>query len=97
MTSATGVPPLTRAIRALALLGTEGASLGFAGWSFRSHDHLLEYVANNSLPPHARKFVVGNMLGGAALAGLAGLVAVLWRRLGGLPAAERAAHRLAPL
>src|SRR5579871_6861269 len=91
------VPALTRAVRALALLATEGASVGFAGWGMRSRSHLLNYVANNALPPHARKFVVGNMAGGAAVAVLTGFVVLLWRRLGGLDAVERAARRLAPL
>jgi uncharacterized membrane protein len=91
------VPALTRAVRALALLATEGASVGFAGWGLRSRDHLLNYVVNNALPPHARKFVVGDMAGGAAVALLAGLVVLFWRRLGGLDASERAARRLAPL
>ena len=79
-----GAPPLTRAIRSLAFLATEGASLGFAGWCLRARDNLLNYVANNTLSPHARKFVIGNMLAGAAIAGLVGLVAILWRRLGGI-------------
>ncbi|HEY6476317.1 MAG TPA: DUF2079 domain-containing protein, partial [Polyangia bacterium] len=91
------LPPLTRAVRSLALLATEGASIGFAGWCLRARDNLITYVANNTLSPHARKFVLGNLLGGAALAGLAGLVVILWRRLGGLGAAERVARRLAPL
>ena len=91
------LPSLTRAVRALALLATEGASLGFGGWCLRSRAHLLNYVGANTLPPHARKYVVGDMLGGAALAGLIGLGLLLWRRVGGLGAVERAARRLAPL
>ncbi len=91
------LPPLTRAVRSLAFLATEGASLAFAGWSLRAKDNLVSYVANNTLSPHARKFVIGNLLGGAAIAGLVGLVVILWRRLGGLAAAERVARRLAPL
>jgi uncharacterized membrane protein len=90
-------PPLTRAIRSLAFLATEGASLAFAGWCLRAKDNLITYVASNTLSPHARKFVIGNLLGGAAIAGLVGLVVILWRRLGGLAAAERVARRLAPL
>jgi uncharacterized membrane protein len=92
-----GAPPLTRAFRALGLLAAEGASIGFAGWSLRARDHLLNYVANNSMAPAARKYVFGNMLAGAALTGLAGLVAILWRRLGGLALVERVARRLGPL
>ena len=92
-----GAPPLTRAVRALGLLTAEGASIGFAGWSLRARDHLLNYVANNSMPPSARKYVFGNMLAGAALTGLVGLVAILWRRLGGLDLVERVARRLGPL
>jgi len=91
------VPPLTRAFRALGWLATEGASLGFAGWCLRARDHLLNYVANNSMPPAARKYVFGNMLAGAALAGLTGLVSILWRRRGGLARVEGVARRLAPL
>jgi uncharacterized membrane protein len=91
------VPPLTRAIRSLGFLAAEGASLAFAGWSLRARDNLVTYVSNNTLSPHARKFVIGNLLGGAAIAGLCGLVVILWRRLGGLAAAERVARRLAPL
>src|SRR3569833_1373374 len=52
-----GAPPLTRAFRALGLLAAEGASLGFAGWSLRARDHLLNYVASNSMAPAARKYV----------------------------------------
>jgi uncharacterized membrane protein len=95
-----GVPPLaplTRAVRSLAFLATEGASLAFAGWCLRARDNLITYVGNNTLSPHARKFVIGNILGGAAIAGLCGLVVIVWRRLGGLAAAERVARRLAPL
>jgi uncharacterized membrane protein len=91
------LPPLTRAIRALGFLAAEGGSIAFAGWCLRARDNLITYVSNNTLSPHARKFVIGNLLGGAALAGLAGLVIILWRRLGGLAAAERVARRLAPL
>src|SRR5438876_11596369 len=91
------LPPLTRAIRSLGFLAAEGASIAFAGWCLRARDNLITYVANNTLSPHARKFVIGNLLGGAAIAGLAGLVIILWRRLGGLAAAERVARRLAPL
>jgi len=90
-------PPLTRAIRSLGFLAAEGASIAFAGWCLRARDNLITYVANNTLSPHARKFVIGNLLGGAALAGLVGLLMILWRRLGGLGAAERVARRLAPL
>jgi uncharacterized membrane protein len=90
-------PPLTRAFQALGLLATEGASLGFAGWCLRARDHLLAYVAGNSMPPAARKYVFGNLLAGAAAAGLGGLVAILWRRLGGIALVERVARRLAPL
>lgn len=91
------LPPLTRAIRSLALLATEGASLGFGGWSLRSRRHLLGYVTSNVLPAHARAFVVGDMAGGALVAGLVGLVLLVWRRPGGLGTVERAARRLAPL
>ena len=91
------LPALTRAVRSLALLATEGASLGFGAWCLRSRTHLLNYVGANTLPPHARKYVVGDMLGGAAVAGVIGLALLLWRQLGGLAAVERAARRLAPL
>jgi uncharacterized membrane protein len=91
------LPPLTRAVRALGFLGIEGASLGLAGWFVRVHDRLLTYISNNSLPPHARKYVIGDIVVGGALAALAGVIAMLWRRLGGLPVVERVARRLAPL
>ena len=91
------LPPLTRAVRSLALLATEGASLGFGGWSLRSRGHLLSYVTSNVLPAHARTYVVGDMLGGGLTAVLVGLLFLLWRRLGGLATVERAARRLAPL
>src|SRR6185503_1463428 len=91
------LPSLTRAVRALALLATEGASLGFGGWSLRSRGHLLSYVTSNVLPAHARTYVVGDMLGGGLTAVLVGLLFLLWRRLGGLATVERAARRLAPL
>src|SRR5450755_621778 len=90
-------PPLTRAFQALGLLAAEGASIGFGGWCLRARDHLLNYVANNSMPPAARKYVFGNMLAGAGLTGFAGLVAILWRRLGGIDRVEQVARRLAPL
>src|SRR5580704_12049740 len=62
-----GVPPLTRVFRSLGFLAAEGMSLGFAGWCLRARDHLLNYVANNAMPPVARKYVVGNMAVGAVL------------------------------
>ena len=90
-------PPLTRAVRTLGFLGLEGASLGLAIWSLRARDRLLDYIASNTLSPHARKYVIGDIVAGAALAALAGFVAMVWRRLGGLAAVERVARRLAPL
>ncbi len=91
------LPPLTRAVRALGFLTAEGASLGLAGWFVRVQDRLLPYVTNNALPPRARKFVIGDIAAGALLLPLIGLVAILWKRLGGLAAVERVARRLAPL
>ncbi len=91
------LPPLTRAVRALGFLTAEGASLGLAGWSMRARDRMAGYVVSNALPPHARKYVVGDIAGGAALLALAGLIAILWKRLGGLPFVERVSRRLAPL
>jgi uncharacterized membrane protein len=91
-------PPLTRAARALAFLLAEGVSLGLAGWFVRVHDRLIGYVAANSLAPHARKFVIGDMAAGGVLMVLAGLIGIAWkRRLGGLDTVERVARRLAPL
>src|SRR5450755_3419136 len=72
-TPAPEAPPLTRAVQALGLLAAEGASLGFAGWCLRARDHLLNYVANNAMPPAARKYVFGNLLVGGALTGFVGL------------------------
>ena len=83
------LPRRRRAIRSPApfgarLLTAEGASLGFAGWCLRARDHLLTYVANNTLSParpqvrdrqHARR--------APRSPGCVGLVAILWRRLGG--------------
>jgi uncharacterized membrane protein len=92
-----GVPPLTRVFRSLGFLAAEGMSLGFAGWCLRARDHLLNYVANNAMPPVARKYVVGNMAVGAVLPAFLGLVAIVWRRLGGIDRVERVARRLAPL
>ena len=63
----------------------------------RVHDRLLEYISSNALPPHARKYVIGDIVVGGALAVLAGFIAMVWRRLGGLPVVERVARRLAPL
>ncbi|HVY40618.1 MAG TPA: hypothetical protein VHM31_21920, partial [Polyangia bacterium] len=91
------LPPLTRAVRALGFLTAEGASLGLAGWFVRVQDRLLPYVTSNALPPRARKFVIGDIAAGALLLPLIGLVAILWKRLGGLGAVERVARRLAPL
>ena len=90
-------PPLTRAVRALGFLALEGGSLGLGGWFLRARDRLLGYIASNSLPPRARKFVIGDIAAGAALLGLVGLIGILWKRLGGLAAVERVARRLAPL
>ena len=84
--------PLARAFSA-----AEGARSASPGWCLRARDNLLTYVANNTLSPHARKFVIGNMLGGAALAGLrwAGGHSLAPPR--GPRRAERVARRLAPL
>lgn len=91
------LPPLTRAVRSLGFLTAEGASLGLAGWFLRVSDRLPAYVSSNALPPHARKYVVGDIGAGSMLLALAGLVGILWKRLGGLPAVERISRRLSPL
>jgi uncharacterized membrane protein len=90
-------PPLTRACRTLGFLTAEGASVGLAVWFWRAADRLPGYVVSNTLMPHARKFVMGDLFGCAAVAAIAGLVVMLWRRAAGLDAAERVARRLAPL
>jgi uncharacterized membrane protein len=91
------LPQLTRVGRTLGFLAAEGASVGLASWFSRAYDRLPGYVASNALPAHGRKFVIGDLLGGAAIAVLAGLGAMLWRRPGGLDGAERVSRRLAPL
>lgn len=91
------LPPLTRVMRTLGFLTAEGASLGLAGWFVRVTDRLPAYVSSNALPPHARKYVVGDIGAGAMLLALAGLVGIVWKRLGGLPVVERISRRLAPL
>ncbi len=63
----------------------------------RVGDRLQGYVINNSLPPHSRKYVVGNIAAGAMLLALVGLVGIVWKRLGGLALVERVARRLSPL
>jgi uncharacterized membrane protein len=91
------LPDLTRAARALAFLGGEGASIGAAVWFVRARERLPAYVASNALSPGARKFLIGDMLGCAVTAVLAGLAALTWRRPGGLDGAEGVSRRLAPL
>ncbi len=90
-------PPLTRAFRALGLLIAEGASLGLAAWFLRAKERLPGYIGSNILSPHARRFVLINMLGGAVLAAGAGIGLWIWRRAAGLDLAERISRRLAPL
>jgi uncharacterized membrane protein len=90
-------PTLTRAFQTLGLLAAEGGSAGLGVWFSRASERLPDYVISNTLLPHARKFVVGDLFGGAAVAMLAGLVVMLWRRPAGLDHAERIARRLAPL
>jgi uncharacterized membrane protein len=90
-------PPLTRAFRTLALLVTEGASLGLAAWFFRSSERLPGYLHANALSAAARKFVLINMFGGAVLATALGTGLWIWRHAAGLDLAERISRRLAPL
>jgi uncharacterized membrane protein len=89
--------PLTRASRALALLAVEAASTALAIWTVRMSDRMVGYVSANTLPPTARKFAIGNMMVGAAIACLAAVGLWIWRRAAGLDLIERISRRLAPM
>ena len=90
-------PPLTRSVSALGLLAIEGASVGLAGWFFRSHEKLMSYVGSNVLVPSARQKILLTMfVCGLVAAGVAAGVWI-WRRAAGLDLIERASRRLAPL
>ena len=88
---------LTRGARALGYLVGEGASVGLGMWVMRSSDRMAGYVRSNTLTPVGRKFVMYNMLGGAALFAGLGLLLWLWRRAAGLEIVDRIARRCAPL
>jgi uncharacterized membrane protein len=90
-------PSLTRGARALGFLLGEGASVGLALWAIRAHDRMPGYIRANTLTPLGRKFVMMNMLGGAALFAAVGLALWLWRRAAGLDLVDRIARRCAPL
>jgi hypothetical protein len=90
-------PPLTRSFSALGLLAVEGASIGLAGWFFRSHAKLTSYVTSNVLPPAARQKILLTMSVCALLAVGTAAAVWIWRRAAGLDVIERASRRLAPL
>ena len=90
-------PRLTRAARALGLLGAEGASVGLAIWFLAARDQLPAYVAVNSLLPGARKLVIAALFAGAIVAAGCGIGVWIARRAAGLDAIERVSRRLAPL
>ncbi|HXU03793.1 MAG TPA: DUF2079 domain-containing protein [Polyangia bacterium] len=96
-TPAAPPPPLTRAARALGLLGIEGASVALAVWFVAERGRLPVFIYNNLLPAGARKLAIAAIFAGAILA--AGWGAGMWiaRRAAGLDAVERASRRLAPL
>ena len=90
-------PPLTRSFCALGLLAIEGASVGLAGWFFRSHDKLTSYVGANVLAPGSRQKILLTMFVCALLAAGAAAGVLIRRRAAGLDVIERASRRLAPL
>jgi len=90
-------PPLTRAARALGLLGAEGASVALAIWFLGARGNLPAYVAVNSLPPGARTLVIAALFAGALVAASCGASVWMARRDAGLDAIERVSRRLAPL
>ena len=90
-------PSLTRGARALGLLFGEGASVGLGLWVLRASDRMAAYVRSNTLSPLGRKFVMFNMMGGAALFAVIGLGLWMWRRAAGLDLVDRIARRCAPL
>ncbi|HEX4338000.1 MAG TPA: DUF2079 domain-containing protein [Polyangiaceae bacterium] len=91
------LPGLTVVARSTALLVAVGISLGLAGWTLRVGESLTPYVWTNSLPPHARAFVVANI----AVGGLAGLfvaaLLVARNRVSGTETLRRLSLRLSPL
>ena len=90
-------PSLTRGARALGFLFGEGASVGLGLWVLRASERMAAYVRSNTLTPVGRKFVMLNMMGGAALFAGLGLALWMWRRAAGLEIVDRIARRCAPL
>jgi uncharacterized membrane protein len=91
--------PLAPLVRGLALLGGAGASLGFAGWAFRSNvERFTKYALSNEIPSPGRMYALGNMAAGAMVLVLVG-IAVFFarRRRDGAALCERLGRRLAPL
>src|ERR1700689_2006910 len=83
------LPSLTRAARALGLLGVEAASIGLMMWILCSREGLPGYVQDNDLEAGQRRFVLIDM---AVAIGLAAIVAgalFVWRRRACLPILER--------
>ena len=71
--------------------------MGLGRWVMRASERMAAYVRSNTLTPVGRKFVMYNMLGGAALFAGLGLALWMWRRAAGLEIVDRIARRCAPL
>ncbi len=90
---------LTPFLSGLVLLVAEGASVGFAGWAFRTDpERFYKFATSNDIVPIGRTFALGNMAIGAAVALLVGLVVGLarWRREGAV-LVDHLAKRCSPL
>jgi uncharacterized membrane protein len=91
------LPPLTRLVRVIGLLGLEAASTGLGAWALFSRNALASYAHDNDLGPPQRRFVFVAMVGGLALAFLFATVVFVRQGAAGLDLVERVARRLSPL
>lgn len=89
--------PLTRYVRAQALLALEMASAGLAVWSVLYWRMLSHYLIHNDISPHRRLWLLGDMLVPAVLAWLISTVYIVRTHGLGLKRVEDIAARLAPL
>ncbi len=88
---------ITHYARVLGLLALETASVALALWSLLHWSQLTQYLVGNEIDPGARLQLIGGMLGGAVLAGVAASAYALWPCRRGLARVDEIARRLAPL
>ncbi len=90
-------PPLTRWLRAWALFGLAGASLGMVVWTVTHRALLTQYVQHNAVERGARLTLLAWMAGAAAVPVLGSMLAgVIARPRRAIRGVERWSRRLCP-